>query len=75
MKIRTALSAGMTFDKCDQIRNYWKYMAQSGSCYTQPAPPPSTGTPAPPQPTQPSYPTTSGGYVSGVYYPDKSGIC
>ena len=74
MRIRTSVIAGMTFEQCDQIRNYWKGMAQSGSCYSNPSPPPSSTTPPPP-PSQPTYPTTGGGYVAGVYYPDKSGIC
>jgi hypothetical protein len=74
MRIRTAVVAGMTFEQCDQIRNYWKGMAQSGSCYINPPPLPSSGT-TPPASSQPAYPTSGGGYVSGVYYPDKSGIC
>ena len=75
MKIRTAVIAGMTFEQCDQIRNYWKGMAQSGSCYTNPTPPPSNTTTTTPPTSQPTYPTSGGGYIGGVYYPDKSGIC
>ncbi len=40
MKIRTDLSAGMTFQECDQARNYWKDMAQRGHSNISP---PSTG--------------------------------
>ena len=73
MKIRTAINAGMTFEQCDEIRNYWKYMAQSGSCQPQPAPTPPSPTPVPPTPPPPN--PSGGGYVSGVWYPDKSGVC
>jgi hypothetical protein len=73
MKIRSALYAGMTFEQCDQIRNYWKQMAQSGACVPNPTPP----SPTPPSPTPPSPypPSPGGGWVNGVWYPDKSGYC
>jgi len=60
MKVRSDLIAGMTFEECDQLRNYWKGLAQ-GPC---------VGPPNPPQPS-----SCTGGYVEGVCYPDKSGVC
>ena len=78
MNIRSDLRAGMTYTECDQIRNYWKQMAQSGNCSYTPQPP-ATGTTPPPTTTYP--PTTSGqanccgGYAGGKYYPDYSGYC
>ena len=86
MKIRTDLSAGMTYQECDQARNYWKDMAQRGYSYISP---PSTGgtvTTAvqqpvfypqqpvyyPQQPQSPTYPTSG---TQGAYYPDRSGFC
>ena len=75
MKIRTAISAGMTFEECDQVRNYWKYMAQSGPCNVQPTPPSPSPSPVPPTPPSPPNPNTGGGYINGVWYADKSGIC
>jgi len=74
MKTRTNVYAGMTFAECDQTRNYWKKMAQStpGSCYTPPTPGPTPPpSPTPPLPPQPS----GGGWVGGVWYPDRSGAC
>jgi hypothetical protein len=78
MKIRTNLSAGMTFQECDQARNYWKDMAQRGHSNISP---PSTGgtvTTATQQPVYYSqqpvyYPPSSG--TQGAYYPDRSGFC
>ena len=86
MKIRTNLSAGMTFEECDQARNYWKDMAQRGQSNISP---PSTGgtvTTAAPQPVyysqqpvyypqQPQTTTYSSGGTQGAYYPDRSGFC
>lgn len=77
MKIRSNLSAGQTFTECDQQRNWWKKQAEMMEVYAKSSsktPPaglwfPTTGTP-----TYPTYPT-GGGYVNGVYYPDKSGVC
>ena len=68
MKIKSDLHAGMTYAECDAQRNYWKNMAKSGYC---------TGynpQPYPPAP-YPPYPPSGGGYVNGVYYPDRSGTC
>jgi hypothetical protein len=82
MKIKSDIHAGMTYEECDAQRNYWKNMAKSGSCaaYYPPATyyPPSTYYPPAtyyPPTTYPPAPTASGGYVNGVYYPDKSGTC
>jgi hypothetical protein len=84
MKIKTNLSAGMTFEECDQQRNWWKQQAQMMNAYLQSSdtyPPaglwyPCATTPPPTYPPTTYPPTTSGGgYVNGVYYPDMSGVC
>jgi len=86
MKIRTDLSAGMTFQECDQARNYWKDMAQRGHSNISP---PSTGgtvTTAVQQPVyysqqpvyypqQPQFQTYPSSGTQGAYYPDRSGYC
>ena len=86
MKIRTDLSAGMTFQECDQARNYWKDMAQRGHSNISP---PSTGgtvTTAVQQPVyysqqpvyypqQPQSQTYTSVGTQGAYYPDRSGYC
>jgi hypothetical protein len=74
MKIRSALYAGVTFEQCDQVRNYWKQMAQSGQCIPNPYPPTPTP-PAPPPTPSPYPPSAGGGWVNGVWYPDMSGYC
>jgi hypothetical protein len=70
MKIRTNLNAGMTFQECDQARNYWKDMAQRGHSNISP---PSTGgtvTTAAPQPVY--YPQQPVNYSQQlVYYPQQ----
>jgi len=73
MKIKTDLKAGMTFAECDAQRNYWKGLVQSGQCIYNPYPP----NPNPPNPNPPSPPPnpSGGGYVNGVWYPDRSGWC
>lgn len=74
MKIHSDVHAGITYQQCDAQRNYWKNLAKSGSCTAAP-------NPYPPQPYPPTYPPTyppqptGGGWVGGVYYPDKSGTC
>jgi hypothetical protein len=86
MKIRTDLSAGMTFQECDQARNYWKDMAQRG--HSNISPPSTGGTVTTPvqqpvyYPQQPVYypqQTQSQTYPSsgtqGAYYTDRSGFC
>lgn len=79
MKIRTDLSAGMTYQECDQARNYWKDMAQRGHSNIGP---PSTGgtvTTAVQQPVyypqQPQSQTYTSVGRQGAYYPDRSGFC
>ena len=86
MKIRTDISAGMTYQECDQARNYWKDMAQRGSSNISP---PSTGgtvTTAVQQPVyysqqpvyypqQPQTQTYTSSGTQGAYYPDRSGFC
>lgn len=70
MKIKTDIHAGMTFEECDQIRNYWKNQAQlmgqySKTCFSPAGlyfPPdvynnqPQAKPPAPPQPPSPTPP-------------------
>lgn len=94
MKIRTDIRAGMTFQDCDRIRNYWKQQSALMQQYSktciqphglflppavynnepgiQPTPP---TPPVPPTPPMPG-PVTSGcGWVNGIYYADRSGVC
>ena len=73
MKIKSDLHAGMTYQECDAQRNYWKNMAKSGHCTGYNPQPPYP--PYPPYPPNPPYPPSGGGYVGGVYYPDRSGYC
>ena len=86
MKIRTDLNAGMTYQECDQARNYWKDMAQRG--YSNISPPSTGGTvttavqqpvyyPQQPvyYPQQPQYQTYPTSGTQGAYYPDRSGYC
>lgn len=78
MKIRSNLSAGMTFEECDVQRNWWKeqaYLMQTYAKSSSSTPPSGLWLPGSGSPSSPTYPTTGGGYVSGVYYPDKSGVC
>jgi hypothetical protein len=88
MKIRTDVLAGMTFEECDAQRNWWKYQAQLMESYggnRSMTPPPDLWFPCmgnPPVPGSGSGstppPTTlpaGGGYVAGVWVPDKSGTC
>lgn len=79
MKIRSNIHAGTTFAECDVQRDCWKQQAElmekysNGSSSTPPS-----GLQFPPyvctSTTPPPYPS-GGGYVNGVYYPDKSGYC
>jgi hypothetical protein len=64
----------MTFAECDQQRDWWKKQAEMMEVYAKSSsttPPAGLWFPT----TSPTYPTTGGGYVNGVYYPDKSGVC
>jgi|PlaIllAssembly_1097288.scaffolds.fasta_scaffold631727_2 hypothetical protein len=79
MKIRSDIHAGTTFAECDVQRDCWKKQAElmekyaNGSSSTPPSGlqfPPYICTSSSYQP----YPS-GGGYVNGVYYPDKSGAC
>jgi hypothetical protein len=85
MKIKSNLHAGYTsYEECQKDVNYWKMEAQAMDQYSKTGTWPSdvpyptyTTTPPPPTtlPYPPTYPTTGGGYVKGVYYPDYSGYC
>ena len=73
MKIRTNIHAGDALRNCQAQRDYWKAqaarmerIANAPSPYPQPQPQP--------QPYPQPYPT-SGGWVGGVYYNDRSGWC
>ena len=72
MKIKSDLHAGITYAECDAQRSYWKNMVKSGYCTGYNPYPPS---PYPPYPPYPPQPPSGGGYVGGVYYPDRSGVC
>jgi hypothetical protein len=68
MKTRTNLRAGADpLQQCKQQKEYWKAQAikmeQKANCYKPPSP-----APYPP-------PYQGGGYVGGVWYPDRSGAC
>ncbi len=64
MNIRTDLRAGFnSYAECDAVRNAWKSASQKMEVCANGGVCPS------------SYPTASGGYVSGEYYPDYSGYC
>jgi len=86
MKTRTGIHAGdsqpeeaiTSLQACKAQKEYWQGKAQHmeavlASCYPSY---PSYPT-YPTYPTYPSYPTspTGGGYIGGVYYPDRSGLC
>ena len=79
MNIKSGLLAGMTYDQCVELREWWKDMAKNGPCVTNPSPP-TVGAP-PAQPSQPPSTTANiqpacyGGYINGVYIPDRSGTC
>jgi len=85
MKTRTNLHAGASqsgtsdpLQACKKEKEYWmdqtEYMENLLANCSYSSPPPST---YPPQTYYPTYPTTTtgGGYVGGVYYPDRSGSC
>ena len=69
MKVKSDLRAGMTFEECDQQRNYWKEMYQTGNCsavvqdQAPPPPPPQT---TPPPTGDPN--AISCAWVNGVQY-------
>jgi hypothetical protein len=72
MKTRTDLRAGADeLTACKKEKEYWmnqyNYMqsvlAKCGSTTPPTSPPPGP------------YPSTSGGYVGGIWYSDKSGAC
>ena len=70
MKIRSDLRAGDALSECQKQRDYWKAQAlRMEQIAKAPAPRP---TPTPPTPTPPPY---GGGYVGGVFFPDRSGWC
>jgi hypothetical protein len=87
MKVQSNICAGITFEQCDAQRNYYKGLVQSGKCVANPYPPqpyppyppqpypPYPPQPYPPYPPQPTPPPSGGGYVNGVWYPDRSGTC
>jgi hypothetical protein len=76
MKIRSNIHAGDALSQCQKQRDYWKakalQMEQIATSY-KPTPP----TPYPPYPPYypPTPPSPGGGYVGGVWYPDRSGAC
>jgi len=78
MNIRTGLLAGMSFDQCTDLREWWKDMARNGPCVANPSPPSTTVPPTttkPPSTTTTIQPACYGGFVNGVYFPDMSGTC
>lgn len=78
MKIRSDIHAGMTFAECDVQRDCWKQQAELMEKYANGSGSVPSGLKFPPYTcsgTTPTPPPTGGGYVNGVYYPDKSGYC
>jgi hypothetical protein len=72
MKIRSDIHAGTTaLQACQAERDYWKAQA---TYMEKIAKGPGNTTQPPYYPPSP-YPPSGGGYVGGVYYPDKSGLC
>lgn len=87
MKVKSNLRAGgMSLEQCQQKRDYWhaqadKMEALANKPMPKPIPPYNPYppynppyNPYPPQPT-PIPPTPGGGWVGGVWYADRSGMC
>jgi hypothetical protein len=76
MKVQSNIRAGMTYQECDSQRNAYKSMVQSGHCTGLLPPQPQPYPPYyPPYPPNPPYPGPEGGWVDGVWYADRSGVC
>ena len=83
MKIRSEIHAGYTsVEQCQADAQYWKDNANAMETFaktgTWPSgmPYPYVPTTLPAYPTTPTYPpSSSGGYVQGVWYADLSGAC
>jgi hypothetical protein len=76
MKIRTDIHAGTTFAECDVQRDCWKQQAELMEKYANGSGSIPSGLQFPPYTCSGTTPPPSGGgYVNGVYYPDKSGVC
>ncbi len=87
MKTRTGIHAGAneptetitSLAACKQQKQYWQNQAQYmqnvlATCHTSyPSYP--TYPSYPSYPSYPTYPTSGGGYVGGVWYADRSGLC
>ena len=77
MKIKSDVRAGATYatyDQCNQAQQYWKQQAQLMEQYASDVnagPPAGLVLPS----TVPPTGGYGGGYVNGVYYADKSGVC
>jgi hypothetical protein len=75
MKIRSNLRAGDALAQCQKERDYWKAQAEyMEALATAPVYP----NPNPPSTTPPTTTTTTGsncGWINGVYYADRSGVC
>jgi hypothetical protein len=72
MKTRTYLRAGADpLQTCKREKEYWKAQAERmesiANCSNPYVPPQPLPTPVPPY--------AGGGYVGGVWYPDRSGTC
>jgi hypothetical protein len=68
MRIRSDLRAGDALSECQKQRDYWKAQALRMEQIAK-APTPK------PTPTPPTRPPYGGGYVGGVFFPDRSGWC
>jgi hypothetical protein len=66
----------MTFAECDVQRDCWKQQAELMEKYANGSGSVPSGLQFPPYVCSSTTPPPSGGgYVNGVYYPDKSGYC
>jgi hypothetical protein len=73
MKTRTDLRAGDALQTCKMQKENWKSKAENmqrvlANCHPY-------NPPNPPNPPPPTPPPAGGGWVGGVWVPDRSGIC
>jgi hypothetical protein len=79
MKIKSDIRAGATYttyEQCNQAQKYWKQQAQLMEQYSNnvnAGPPSGLVLPSTVPPSGGG--SYGGGYVNGVYYADKSGVC
>jgi len=72
MKTRTNIHAGDALRHCQRERDYWKAQAERMEAIAKG---PGPYRPPAPTPTPSPVPHPGGGWVGGVWYPDRSGWC